>query len=128
MEKFIKVLIFLLIIWLFDYVGIYIIGFNFSEDFKNIVDATWIFLQTTMLYFLIPTLLQTFFRKVINNILVFISIINSLIVTLLIIFSDKIGEIFSVGIIGPILYIFVIVWTLKDNNSKSNKDVKEIED
>ena len=128
MEKFIKVLIFLLIIWLFDYVGIYIIGFNFSEDFKNIVDATWIFLQTTMLYFLIPTLLQTFFRKVINNILVFISIINSLIVTLLIIFSDKIGEIFSVGIIGPILYIFVIVWTLKDNNSKSNKDIKEIED
>ena len=128
MEKFIKVLIFLVIIWLFDYVGIYIIGFNFSEDFKIIVDATWIFLQTTMLYFLIPTLLQTFFRKVINNILVFISIINSLIVTLLIIFSDKIGEIFSVGIIGPILYIFVIVWTLKDNNSKSNKDVKEIED
>ena len=128
MEKFIKVLIFLVIIWLFDYVGIYIIGFNFSEDFKKIADATWIFLQTTMLYFLIPTLLQTFFRKVINNILVFISIINSLIVTLLIIFSDKIGEIFSVGIIGPILYIFVIVWTLKDNNSKSNKDVKEIED
>lgn len=122
MEKTIKIIIFLILIWLFDYIGIRGLKLNSYESMKMIIINTWEFFKTTSLFIFIPALLKLLFKNKIDSIFIFICIIHSILLTLILYLNDFMNENFKIGLIGPVLYVFITIWLLRDD--EKNKTLK----